>query len=298
MFVVGVALLHGRLAAVRRSRRARSRSILARGAQGIGGAAMFATSLALLAQEFHGRERGDRVRHLGRDDGRARWRSARSSAARSRARSAGACDLLPQPADRPRDDLHDPAPRARDARRGARRGSTGPGLVTFSAALFVLVFALIRGNEEGWGSPPIVTLLAGSVAAARALSSSSSVASERPMLDLELFRKRDVQRRLDRRLRAVGVDVRDVPLHHALRADDPRLRPVRDRAALPAADGRWRSSRRRSPASSPRSCRRGRCSARGSRSSAAGCCSWRSSTPARTGRRCCPGSSSPASASG
>src|SRR3954452_11792991 len=32
--------------------------ILARGAQGIGGAAMFATSLALLAQEFQGRDRG------------------------------------------------------------------------------------------------------------------------------------------------------------------------------------------------------------------------------------------------
>src|SRR6202049_3945374 len=32
--------------------------ILARGAQGVGGAIMFATSLALLAQEFHGRERG------------------------------------------------------------------------------------------------------------------------------------------------------------------------------------------------------------------------------------------------
>src|SRR6478752_3458004 len=31
---------------------------LARGLQGVGGAAMFATSLALLAQEFHGRERG------------------------------------------------------------------------------------------------------------------------------------------------------------------------------------------------------------------------------------------------
>src|SRR3989440_2530356 len=30
----------------------------ARGLQGIGGAAMFATSLSLLAQEFHGRERG------------------------------------------------------------------------------------------------------------------------------------------------------------------------------------------------------------------------------------------------
>src|SRR6266852_2249246 len=31
---------------------------LARGAQGIGGAIMFAVSLALLSQEFHGRERG------------------------------------------------------------------------------------------------------------------------------------------------------------------------------------------------------------------------------------------------
>ena len=32
--------------------------ILARGLQGVGGAIMFATSLALLSQEFHGRERG------------------------------------------------------------------------------------------------------------------------------------------------------------------------------------------------------------------------------------------------
>src|SRR2546423_10573442 len=32
--------------------------IIARGGQGIGGAIMFATALALLAQEFHGRERG------------------------------------------------------------------------------------------------------------------------------------------------------------------------------------------------------------------------------------------------
>src|SRR5881396_605768 len=31
---------------------------LARAAQGVGGAAMFATSLALIAQSFHGRDRG------------------------------------------------------------------------------------------------------------------------------------------------------------------------------------------------------------------------------------------------
>src|SRR5207237_8087845 len=32
--------------------------IIARGAQGIGGAGMFAVSLAIISQEFHGRERG------------------------------------------------------------------------------------------------------------------------------------------------------------------------------------------------------------------------------------------------
>ena len=31
-----------------------------------------------------------------------------------------------------------------------------PGLVTFSLALFLLIFGLIRGNPEGWGSVLIV----------------------------------------------------------------------------------------------------------------------------------------------
>ena len=30
------------------------------------------------------------------------------------------------------------------------------GLVTFSGGLFLLIFALVRGNAEGWGSPLIV----------------------------------------------------------------------------------------------------------------------------------------------
>src|SRR3712207_6197266 len=38
------------------------------------------------------------------------------------------------------------------------------GLVTFSTALFALVLALLRGNEEGWGSTPIVALLSGAAA--------------------------------------------------------------------------------------------------------------------------------------
>jgi MFS family permease len=62
------------------------------------------------------------------------------------------------------------------------------GLTTFSGALFLLVFALIKGNDDGWGSPQIVGFLVGSgillvvfVLAERA--------QERPMLDLTLFRR-------------------------------------------------------------------------------------------------------------
>ena len=63
---------------------------------------MFATSLALLAQEFHGPRARHRVRDLGRDDGRrGRRRPARRRRADERARLA--VDLLPQPPDRDRD---------------------------------------------------------------------------------------------------------------------------------------------------------------------------------------------------
>src|ERR671923_206423 len=39
-----------------------------------------------------------------------------------------------------------------------------PGTATFSVALFLLVLALVRGNDEGWGSAMIVSLLAGAAA--------------------------------------------------------------------------------------------------------------------------------------
>ena len=35
------------------------------------------------------------------------------------------------------------------------------GLISFSGALFLLIFALIRGNEEGWGSGLITGMLIG-----------------------------------------------------------------------------------------------------------------------------------------
>src|SRR5262249_36361972 len=62
------------------------------------------------------------------------------------------------------------------------------GAVTFSAALFALVFALIRGNPDGWSSGKVVAaLVAGGVLLVL------FVVIERlrrePMLDLGLFRR-------------------------------------------------------------------------------------------------------------
>ena len=62
------------------------------------------------------------------------------------------------------------------------------GLVTFSTALFLLVFGLLRGNEEGWGSTIIVGLLGGAgVLLALFLAIETRV--KQPMLPLHLFRK-------------------------------------------------------------------------------------------------------------
>jgi predicted MFS family arabinose efflux permease len=63
-----------------------------------------------------------------------------------------------------------------------------PGLVTWSAALFLLILGLIRGNPEGWGSTQIVAALAGSVVLLLVFLTIEHRSSH-PMLDLTLFRK-------------------------------------------------------------------------------------------------------------
>ena len=98
----------------------------ARAVQGVGGGVMFAVSLALLANAFHGRERGNRVRDLGRDDRRRRRdRPAR----RRRAHRVGrlALDLLRQHPDRHRRDRRDAAARRRVEEPRRAHASTGSG---------------------------------------------------------------------------------------------------------------------------------------------------------------------------
>jgi EmrB/QacA subfamily drug resistance transporter len=160
---------------------------LARGVQGLGGAAIFATSLALLADAF--RERRERSVAL------AAW-GATTGASVAVGPLAGG--LIIEAAswewiffvNVPVGVLAVALTLARV--RESRNPNAGPvdwaGLVLFSAALGALIFGLQRGNEEGWGSTLIVSALAGS-----AIALVLFVLVERrhpsPMLDLTLFRK-------------------------------------------------------------------------------------------------------------
>jgi EmrB/QacA subfamily drug resistance transporter len=159
---------------------------LARAVQGIGGAMMFATSLALIAEAFHGKERGIAFGVFGGVIGAAvavgpvvggvitsgigwEWIFFVNVPI-----GVGAVALtLSQVAE------------SRDP------GATGIdwlGLVTFSASLFLLVFALVQGNEKGWGSTRILAYLISS-AALLALFVIVERRQRRPMLDLSLFRR-------------------------------------------------------------------------------------------------------------
>jgi predicted MFS family arabinose efflux permease len=62
------------------------------------------------------------------------------------------------------------------------------GVATFSGALFLLVLALLRGNADGWGSTPIVSLLAGAGALLGGFVAVERRVAE-PMLPLGLFKR-------------------------------------------------------------------------------------------------------------
>ena len=64
-----------------------------------------------------------------------------------------------------------------------------PGQLTLTGGLFLLVFALLRGNDEGWSSASIVASL--SARLLLALFVLVELRSREPMLPLELFRRPD-----------------------------------------------------------------------------------------------------------
>jgi EmrB/QacA subfamily drug resistance transporter len=159
---------------------------LARGLQGVGGAVMFACSLALLANEFRGRERGTAY---------GIWGATIAAAAAVGPLVGGGLTeglgweyifFLNVPIGALAIALS--AMRLRESRDEDASGVDFAGLITFSAGLFLLVLALIRGNDLGWGSPQIVAELA-AAAVLFALFLFAELRQERPMFDLTLFRK-------------------------------------------------------------------------------------------------------------
>jgi len=63
----------------------------------------------------------------------------------------------------------------------------GPGLVTLTGGLFLLVFALLRGNDAGWGSAEILASFAGAAVLLAAFVVIEGRVAQ-PMLPLRLFR--------------------------------------------------------------------------------------------------------------
>jgi EmrB/QacA subfamily drug resistance transporter len=160
--------------------------ILARGAQGIGGAIMYATALALLAQEFHGRDRGTAFGAWGA--------TIAASAAVGPLVGGGLTEGLGWSSI-----FYINVPigigaailtmtRVKESRDPVGKRIDWIGTATFTAALFLLVLAIIRGNTDGWGSARIVALFAGS-AVLLVLFLISQFVQENSMFDLSLFRK-------------------------------------------------------------------------------------------------------------
>jgi EmrB/QacA subfamily drug resistance transporter len=160
---------------------------IARAIQGIGGAIMFAVSLALVAQEFApGRERGMAMGIYGATIGVSVAVGPLVGGALVDALGWEWVFFLNVPVGIAA--IAVTYMKLRESRDpNATRVDWG-GLVTFSSALFLLVLGLVRGNEEGWGSTMIVSLFAGAAALMIAFLAIESRVKE-PMLPLRLFRK-------------------------------------------------------------------------------------------------------------
>jgi EmrB/QacA subfamily drug resistance transporter len=158
--------------------------ILARGVQGLGGSMMFATALALISQEFHGKERGTAFGVWGATVGAAvavgplaggmltSWLSWRWIFFVNIPIGALAIALALVQLHESKDPEHsrlDPL-----------------GLATLTGGLFCLILALIEGNRHGWSSALILALFAGA-AVLLALFVASQTRAGATMVDLGLF---------------------------------------------------------------------------------------------------------------
>ena len=238
--------------------------ILARGAQGIGGAGMFAVSLAIISQEFHGRERGTAFGIWGATVGMAvaigplvggalttyvgwRWIFFVNVPIGIACVAAGIRVL------------HE----SRDEEHG---GFDVPGLVTLTGGLFALVLGAAARQRLGLVERPRRRSLRRRGRPARRRSRSIELRQRVADARLPALPGADLHRRADHRLRDLVRDVRAVPLPAALPRERARLLGGRGRASASCRSRSSRSSSRRSPGGCRRACPCASCSAAGSRS--------------------------------
>ncbi len=206
---------------------------LSRVVQGVGAAVMFATSLALIAQAFAGRQRGTAFGIYGAVLGGAvaigpllggvitsgiGWRWIFFINLPLGVFAIAVCLAKVQ-------ESRDPTPRRID----------WLGFITFSLSLFMLVYALVQGNAKGWHSRTIVGLLVGSAVLMVVFLSAEWLQND-PMLDLTLFKRPAMAGVSPGRLHVLGLDLRHVPLSHAVPPGGTGLRTVRRRPPVPARD--------------------------------------------------------------
>ena len=159
---------------------------IARALQGIGGAALFATALALIGAEYQGAERGRAI---------AAWGSTVGFAVAAGPLLGGLITdsfgwrwifFVNVPVGAVA--IYLAIRYVRESRDPNASRTDVAGLVCFSASLFLIVFALLRGNAAGWGSGEIVGSLVTGVALLVAFVV-VEIRQERPMLDVSLFRQ-------------------------------------------------------------------------------------------------------------
>jgi EmrB/QacA subfamily drug resistance transporter len=159
---------------------------LSRAAQGVGGAAMFATSLALLANAFHGRERGTAFGIWGATIGVAVAIGPLAGGALTEHVSWQSIFLINLPIGIAA--IVAALTRVGESSDPEHAGVDWPGLLTFSGGLFLLVFALVRGNAEGWTSTLILGFLIGAAVLLVAFVG-VELHRDKRMFDLSLFRR-------------------------------------------------------------------------------------------------------------
>jgi EmrB/QacA subfamily drug resistance transporter len=159
---------------------------VSRGLQGIGGAMMFATSLALIAQEFAPDERGTAFGIWGATTGFAVAVGPLVGGVLTDGLGWEWIFLVNVPIGLITAAIT--VARVPESERDPNSRIDWAGLVTFSLGLFCLVFALIRGNDHGWTSAQILALL-GVAVLLIAVFVAVELHRDQPMLDLHLFRK-------------------------------------------------------------------------------------------------------------